>query len=433
MTSKQTINLITLGCAKNIVDSEHLAATLDPALWEIHFDEDEPADVVIINTCGFILDAKEESIETILNAAELKKRGQIKQLFVFGCLSQRYADDLRKEVPEVDDFFGARTIDDIIAKLKGDNTIKTDRILTTPAHYAYLKISEGCNWGCGYCAIPLIRGRHISVPMEELIEEAQKLALSGVKELIIIAQDTTYYGMDIYGERKLGELLRKLCQITGIEWIRLHYAYPTTFPSDVIDAMAEEPKICKYLDIPLQHITDNMLSAMRRGLTQKETEELVAKLRSRIPGIAIRTTMLVGYPGETQQDIDALKQFLTEARFEKLGVFPYSPEEGTHSYEKLTDALTDQEKQDRADDIMSLQQSISESICEQRIGMQAKVIIDREQDNFVVCRGEWDSPEVDGEIFVTKSSLEGKDQTPGKFLTVKITGADLYDLYADAL
>ncbi len=433
--SKQTINLITLGCAKNIVDSEHLAATLDPTQWEIRFDHDDPADVVIINTCGFILDAKEESIETILSAAALRKNGQIKQLFVFGCLSQRYADELRAEMPEVDEFFGARTIEDIVAKLKGDNDIKTDRILTTPKHYAYLKISEGCNWGCGYCAIPLIRGKHISVPMEELLEEATKLAQNGVKELMVIAQDTTYYGMDLYGERKLGELLRKLCQISGLEWIRLHYAYPTTFPDDVIEIMANEPKMCKYLDIPLQHITDNMLSSMRRGLTQKETEELIEKLRTKIPGIAIRTTMLVGYPGETAEDIEALKEFMKKARFEKLGVFPYSAEEGTHSYLKLEDNLTDEEKQNRADEIMALQQNISESICEKRIGMTARVIVDKEQDDFVVCRAEWDSPEVDGEVFVPKSSFENNAEgvIPGQFINVKITSADLYDLYADKI
>ncbi|MBQ5654485.1 MAG: 30S ribosomal protein S12 methylthiotransferase RimO, partial [Alistipes sp.] len=375
----QKINVITLGCSKNTVDSEHLMARLAAAGYEVVFDSDRTdAKTVVINTCGFIGDAKQESIELILRAADAKMRGKIERLFVIGCLSERYADELRNEIPEVDDYFGARSWEGIIAALEADprEELKTERHLTTPKHYAYLKISEGCNWMCGYCAIPLIRGRHVSVPMEELEEEARKLAEKGVKELILIAQDSTYYGIDLYGKRMLAELLRRLCRIDGIEWIRLHYAYPAAFPEEVIEVMASEKKICKYLDIPFQHISDNQLKAMLRRHTKAEAVELVEKLRSRIPDLALRTTMLVGYPGETEADFEELCDFVREVRFERLGVFPYSEEEGTHSAEKLTDDVPEEVKQARVERLMELQRRIAGELNRERVGKQMRVIVD---------------------------------------------------------
>ena len=334
------INIITLGCSKNTVDSEHLAAQLTAMDYKVVFDSDRmDADVVVINTCGFIGDAKQESIDTILRAAQLKDAGKIEELFVVGCLSQRYADELRPELPEVDDFFGvndwAGVVERLGAKYQKDN--ETKREISTPSHYAYLKISEGCNWMCGYCAIPLIRGRHKSVPMEDLLLEAERLAEKGVREIMVIAQDTTYYGVDLYGERKLAELLEKLCRIEKIEWIRLHYAYPTDFPDEVIEVMAREKKICKYLDIPFQHISDNQLTAMKRRHTKAEACRLIEKLRASIPDIALRTTLLVGYPGETEEDFAELMEFVKETKFDRLGVFAYSEEEGTYSATRLTD------------------------------------------------------------------------------------------------
>ena len=316
------VNIITLGCAKNRVDSEHIAAQLAEAGYEIRFDSDKTdAKVVVVNTCGFIGDAKEESIDTILNCVEAKRAGLIEQLFVIGCLSERYADELREEIPEVDDYFGARTFDGVVRALTGDyrKEVETERELSTPKHYAYLKIGEGCNWRCGYCAIPLIRGKHRSVPMEELLEEAANLAKKGVKELMVVAQDTTYYGMDLYGKRCLAELLEKLCKVEGIEWIRLHYAYPTDFPQDVIEVMAREPKICKYLDIPLQHLADNQLELMHRRHTKAEALALIERLRTAIPDIAIRTTMLVGYPNESAADYEELCEEVKRLRFDRLG------------------------------------------------------------------------------------------------------------------
>ena len=356
------INIITLGCSKNTVDSEHLAAQLTAMDYKIVFDSDRTdADVVVINTCGFIGDAKQESIDTILRAAQLKQMGKIEELFVVGCLSQRYADELRPELPEVDDFFGvndwAGIVERLGAKYRTEN--ETKRELSTPSHYAYLKISEGCNWMCGYCAIPLIRGRHKSVPMEALIAEAEALAAKGVKELMVIAQDTTYYGVDIYGERKLAELLERLCQIKGIEWIRLHYAYPTDFPDEVIEVMAREKKICKYLDIPFQHISDNQLSAMKRRHTKADALHLIEKLRKAIPDIALRTTLLVGYPTESEADFVELQEFVKTTRFDRLGVFAYSEEEGTYSATRLSDDVPEDVKQQRVDGIMRLQERIS--------------------------------------------------------------------------
>ena len=427
----QKINVITLGCSKNTVDSEHLMARLTAAGYEVVFDSDRTdAKTVVINTCGFIGDAKQESIELILRAADAKMRGKIERLFVIGCLSERYADELRNEIPEVDDYFGARSWEGIIAALEADprEELKTERHLTTPKHYAYLKISEGCNWMCGYCAIPLIRGRHVSVPMEELEEEARKLADKGVKELILIAQDSTYYGIDLYGKRTLAELLRRLCKIDGIEWIRLHYAYPAAFPEEVIEVMASEKKICKYLDIPFQHISDNQLKAMLRRHTKAEAVELVEKLRSRIPDLALRTTMLVGYPGETEADFEELCDFVREVRFERLGVFPYSEEEGTHSAEKLTDDVPEEVKQARVERLMELQRRIAGELNRERVGKQMRVIVDGRQGDFYVARSEYDSPEVDQEILIP---ADGKRLFKGRFYDVKITDAEDYDLYGE--
>ena len=399
------INVITLGCSKNTVDSEHLMARLAAAGYEVVFDSERAdADTVVINTCGFIGDAKRESIETILAAAAAKQAGRIGHLFVIGCLSERYADELRAEIPEVDDYFGARDWSGIIAALGAESrdNLATERMLTTPDHYAYLKISEGCNWLCGYCAIPLIRGKHVSVPMETVLEEARRLAARGVKELMVIAQDTTYYGIDLYGRRRLADLLTELCRIDGIEWVRLHYAYPASFPDEVIDTMAREPKICKYLDIPFQHISDRMLSAMKRRHTKAEAMDLIRRLRERIPDIALRTTLLVGYPTETEADVAELEEFVREAHFDRLGVFPYSEEEGTYSAENLPDDVPDEEKQRRADRIMALQERIS---LENNLARVGRVMI----------------------------PAAGRRLLRGRFYDVRITGAEDYDLYAEAI
>ena len=426
------LNIITLGCAKNVVDSERILAQLAYAGWKVVHNSDKlDADVVVINTCGFIGDAKEESINMILECAEARVRGDIKKLYVIGCLSQRYRDELRDEIPEVDEFFGVRDISEVVRELLGEwrHELDTERVLSTPNHYAYLKISEGCNWGCGYCAIPLIRGRHVSVPMEQLLEEARVLARKGVKELIIIAQDTTYYGMDLYGERKLAELLRQLCTIDGIEWIRLHYAYPTSFPDDVIETMANEPKICKYLDIPFQHISDSQLRSMHRGIDKKGTYELIRRLRTAIPDIAIRTTLLVGYPGETDQDFAELLDFVREMRFERLGVFPYSEEEGTYSAENLTDDVPPEIKESRVDTIMEIQGNISLENNVNRVERIERIIIDSKEGDYHIGRTQYDSPEVDQEILVKTA----KKLKAGDFVTVRITAAEQYDLYAEPI
>ena len=424
------INIITLGCSKNTVDSEHLAAQLTAMDYKIVFDSDRTdADVVVINTCGFIGDAKQESIDTILRAAQLKEEGKIEELFVVGCLSQRYADELRPELPEVDDFFGvndwAGIVERLGAKYCAEN--ETKRELSTPSHYAYLKISEGCNWMCGYCAIPLIRGRHKSVPMEALVAEAEALVEKGVREIMVIAQDTTYYGVDIYGERKIAELLERLCRIEKLEWIRLHYAYPTDFPDQLIEVMAREPKICRYLDIPFQHISDNQLAAMKRRHTKAEAVELVNKLRKAIPDIALRTTLLVGYPGETEADFAELMEFVKTTKFDRLGVFPYSEEEGTYSATRLKDDVADEVKQERVDRIMRLQERISLENNAKRIGQTMRVIIDRREGDFYIGRSEYDSPEVDQEIIIDSA---GKRLYRGRFYDVVITDCEDYDLFA---
>ena len=427
------INIITLGCSKNTVDSEHLAAQLTAMDYKIVFDSDRTdADVVVINTCGFIGDAKQESIDTILRAAQLKEEGKIEELFVVGCLSQRYADELRPELPEVDDFFGvndwAGIVERLGAKYCAEN--ETKRELSTPSHYAYLKISEGCNWMCGYCAIPLIRGRHKSVPMEALVAEAEALVEKGVREIMVIAQDTTYYGVDIYGERKIAELLERLCRIEKLEWIRLHYAYPTDFPDQLIEVMAREPKICRYLDIPFQHISDNQLAAMKRRHTKAEAVALVNKLRAAIPDIALRTTLLVGYPGESDADFAELMEFVKTTKFDRLGVFPYSEEEGTYSATRLKDDVSDEVKQERVDRIMRLQERVSLENNAKRIGQTMRVIIDRKEGDFYIGRSEYDSPEVDQEIIIDSGA---KRLYRGRFYDVQITDCEDYDLFASLI
>lgn len=423
------INVITLGCSKNTVDSEHLMARLAAAGYQVLFDSDRTdARTVVINTCGFIGDAKQESIDMILRAAAAKQAGRIDRLFVVGCLSERYADELRTEIPEVDSYFGARSWDGIVRALGAaeDPSLATERHLTTPKHYAYLKISEGCNWMCGYCAIPLIRGRHVSVPMEQIEAEARKLAARGVKELIVIAQDTTYYGLDLYGRRMLAELLRRLCRIEGVEWIRLHYAYPTAFPDDVIETMASEPKICKYLDIPFQHISDAQLAAMHRRHTKAEAMTLIRRLRDAIPDLALRTTLLVGYPGETEADFAELTDFVREVRFERLGAFAYSEEEGTYSALELQDDVPDEVKRQRVERIMALQNEISLANNQRRVGTTERVIIDSRQGDYYVGRSQYDSPEVDQEILIPAAD---RKLLRGHFYDVSITAAEEYDLY----
>ncbi len=442
MTKRKVLNMITLGCSKNTVDSEHLMAQVQSAGYEVVFDEDrEYADVVVINTCGFIGDAKQESIDMIIQAIEAKRAGAISELYVVGCLSERYADALREELPEVDEYFGVHSWADVVRKLGAEYTKEreSERIISTPSHYAYLKISEGCNWRCGYCAIPLIRGKHISVPMEQLLAEATALAAKGVKELIVIAQDTTYYGIDIYGERKLAELLERLCQIEGIEWIRLHYAYPAAFPRDVIDVMAREEKICGYLDIPFQHIADSQLSAMKRRHTKAEAEALIDELRAKVPAIALRTTMLVGYPGESDADFEELCDFVRKVRFERLGVFAYCEEEGTFSAQELEDNVPEEVKQQRVEWIMTIQNAISLELNNARVGSLVRVIVDRSeyiegQDGQMcerwIARSGADSPEVDCEIIVSSPAAQLR---VGEFYDVLITSAQDYDLYGEVV
>lgn len=427
------INVVTLGCSKNTVDSEHLAAQLAAAGYQIVFDSNRTdAKVVVINTCGFIGDAKQESIDTILRFAAAKEQGLIERLFVIGCLSERYADELRAEIPEVDDYFGARDMQGIARVLcaAGDPDTSTERLTSTPKHYAYLKIAEGCNWHCGYCAIPLIRGPHRSVPMERCVEEAERLAAQGVRELIVIAQDTTYYGRDLYGRRALAELLERLCKVEGIEWIRLHYAYPTDFPQDVIEVMAREKKICPYLDIPFQHISDHQLTLMKRRHTKADAYALIERLRAAVPDLALRTTLLVGYPDETEEDFEELMEFVEKVRFERLGVFPYSEEEGTFSARELQDNVPEEVKRERVDRIMALQNRISLEKNQARVGQREQVIVDSRQGDWYVARGRYDSPEVDQEILIPASERQLRR---GKIYTVEITGAEEYDLYASVV
>lgn len=418
--------MITLGCSKNLVDSEKILGNLPAGQFTIQHNNHSPADILIINTCGFIHDAKEESIDTILEAVELQKKGMAGEIIVTGCLSQRYQAILQKEIPEVAAWFGARDPKDLLAYLKQNhvsNTIR--RHLTTPAHYAYLKISEGCDRTCSFCAIPEIRGKHISAPVDHLLEEATMLANNGVKELILVAQDLSYYGIDSHGKPMLGKLLEKLCLVNGIHWIRLHYAYPHQFPDDVISQMAEQEKICKYLDIPVQHINDDILKSMRRGHTKSGTMRFLSKLREKVPGIALRTTLMVGYPGETEQAFSELVEFVNNIRFERLGVFTYSPEEGTRAH-ALPDNVPEHIKQERQELIMTMQSEISYEKNLSLIGQSMKVIIDAEEETRFVARTQYDSPEVDNEVLIEKPA----PFNVGRLVDVKITGAAEFDLYA---
>jgi len=429
---KNKVNVITLGCSKNLFDSEITMAQLKANGFEVeHEAQTDDSEIVIINTCGFIDNAKQESIDTILRYAEAKKEGLVDKLYVTGCLSERYKDSLQKEITEVDAYFGTRELPKLLKTLKADykHELIGERIITTPSHYAYLKISEGCDRPCAFCAIPLMRGNHISVPIGELVKQAKSLAKQGVKELILIAQELTFYGLDIYKERKLSPLLDALCEVEGIEWIRLHYAYPTGFPMDVIETMKNQPKICNYLDIPLQHASDNMLKAMRRGTTREKTTQLIKEIRAIIPTIAIRTTFIVGFPGETKADIEEMKAWIKEMQFERLGVFTYSHEEDTHAFQ-LEDNVSEEEKERRAEEIMEVQQSISLSLNEQKVGKTFNVLFDRIEGGYFVGRTEFDSPEVDNEVLVDASAYFVRI---GDFARVKITSAGDFDLYGEVI
>ena len=434
---KRKLQTVTLGCSKNKVDTEHILSQVEYLYEIIPEGEDIPVDVILLNTCGFIGDAKEESIQAVLEAVEKKRSGKAGKVIVFGCLSQRYADELPDLIPEVDAWFGAREFDPVIKELgaEPDPEKRNLRYLTTPSHYAYLKISEGCDRRCSYCAIPFIRGAHKSVPIEDLVQEAERLAENGVRELIIIAQDTTYYGLDLYHRRALAELLQKLSEVDGIEWIRIHYSYPAAFPEDVLDQMADNPKVCRYMDIPLQHISDKVLDNMHRHVTGVWTRELIGKMRERVPGVVLRTTMIVGHPGEGKRDFNELIEFVREARFERLGAFKYSEEEGTYGAENFKDSISSRVKQERLDALMTLQGEISLAFNQSRVGSLEKVIVDDFVDGILVCRSEFESPEVDGEILVRPDKDVIGDLDPysliGEFLMVRVTGADEYDLIAE--
>lgn len=419
------INIITLGCSKNTCDSEALAGQLTGQ--GVGVEHEGEGGIIVVNTCGFIGDAKEQSIGVILEQAERKRRGQIDRLYVTGCLVERYKQELSGEIPEVDGFYKLTELDALLSSLGADyrKELVGERLLSTPEHYAYLKISEGCDRACSYCAIPLIRGKHVSVPVEDLVAQARKLAGKGVKELILIAQDLTYYGIDLYGKRRLADLVREIAKIDGIQWIRLHYAYPNGFPEDVLDVMATEPKVCKYLDIPLQHISDRILRSMKRGSTKKEIDALLDRIREKVPGVAIRTTLIVGYPGETQEEFVELKEWVAAQRFDRLGCFAYSEEEGT-SAAQLEDNVPRQEKERRLEELMELQKQISFELNGQKVGKTLKVLIDSENENVYMGRTEYDSPEVDNDVFIDKE----KWRVPvGDFVKVDITSAGLYDLF----
>lgn len=423
-----TVNIITLGCSKNLVDSEHLLYQFRAAGYRVLHDAfDTTADLVIINTCGFILDAKEESIETILAFLEEKRSGKVGKVFVMGCLSERYKADLQSEMPEVDGFFGVWELPKILEEAGSalDQRLLQERMITTPSHYAYLKISEGCNRTCAFCAIPGIRGVQQSVSIKNLVKESENLAKKGVKELILIAQDLTNYGIDIYKHRALPELLKALVKIQGVEWIRLHYAYPTGFPEEVIDLMAAEEKICNYLDIPIQHINDDVLTAMGRGHGRAKLEQLLERFRERVPDVALRTTVMTGFPGETEEAFQELMDYLSEIRFDRLGVFPYSHEEDTPAQKQFEDQIPDKTKVDRAEAVMELQQEISLELNQQRVGKSFKVIIDRKDGDFYFGRTQYDSPEVDNEVLIpADNNLE-----IGSFYNVKINSAAEFDLF----
>lgn len=428
IAKKERINLISLGCAKNLVDSELLMGQLVANDYEVVCDDSNlHADTLIVNTCGFIGDAKEESVNAILQCIEAKKRGMAKQVFVMGCMTEKYKNEMLAELPEVDAFFGKFQGKDIVTRL-GKN-YKQDivgvRMLTTPPHYAYLKISEGCNRKCSFCAIPTMTGKHRSKPIEEVVKEAELLAAQGVKELLVIAQDLSSYGLDIYGEQRLANLLEELVKIEGIVWIKLHYAYPTQFPYAILTVMAKHEKVCRYLDIALQHSSDAMLKKMRRGITREKTEALLARIRSEVPGIAIRTTLMVGHPGETEKDFEDLLNFVDKMRLERMGAFTYSNEEGTYAYEQYNDSIPSKIKIERLNALMELQQEIAEEYATSFVGKAIKVLIDREEKEYFAGRTEFDSPEVDPEVFIVKE----KSINVGDFYTVKITSANAFELF----
>ncbi|WP_053977457.1 30S ribosomal protein S12 methylthiotransferase RimO [Mangrovimonas xylaniphaga] len=426
---KNKINVVTLGCSKNVYDSEVLMGQLKASGKDVVHEEE--GNIVVINTCGFINNAKEESVNTILEFMQKKEAGDVDKVFVTGCLSERYKPDLEKEIPNVDQYFGTTELPGLLKALGADyrHELIGERLTTTPKNYAYLKIAEGCDRPCSFCAIPLMRGKHKSTPIEELVIEAEKLAANGVKELILIAQDLTYYGLDLYKKRNLAELLEALVKIEGIEWIRLHYAFPTGFPMDVLDVMNREPKVCNYLDIPLQHISDSILKSMRRGTTKAKTTKLIEEFRKAVPNMTIRTTLIVGYPGETEEDFQTLKEWVQEMRFERLGCFTYSHEENTHAY-NLEDDVPEDVKQERANEIMEIQSQISWELNQEKIDQEFKVVIDRKEGNYFVGRTEFDSPDVDNEVLIDATSTYLKT---GEYVTVKVIEAEDFDLYAEVV
>jgi ribosomal protein S12 methylthiotransferase len=429
---KNKVNVVTLGCAKNVFDSEVMMAQLKANAYDVsHESEEQDASIVIINTCGFIDNAKEESINTILAWAREKEKGNVDQLMVTGCLTERYRDVIERDIPEVDAVFGTRELPRLLKTLKADykHELVGERLLTTPSHYAYFKISEGCDRPCSFCAIPLMRGKHLSTPMEDLVKQAKGLVKNGVKELILIAQDLTFYGLDIYKERKLSDLLKHLSDIEGLDWIRLQYAYPSGFPLDVLDVMKERENICNYLDMPLQHGTTKMLQAMRRGITREKTDELIATIRDRVPNIALRTTLITGFPGETKDDFAELVSWVEQTRFDRLGVFTYSHEENTHAF-SLKDDVSAKEKKRRADFIMEVQSEISFQKNQEKVGRELKVLIDRAEGPYFIGRTEYDSPEVDNEVII-----HAPDQylRIGDFVNVRVSSAEQYDLMGELI
>lgn len=426
---KNKINVVTLGCSKNVYDSEVLMGQLKASGKDVVHEEE--GNIVVINTCGFINNAKEESVNTILEYVQKKNDGDVDKVFVTGCLSERYKPDLVKEIPNVDEYFGTTELPGLLKALGADyrHELIGERLTTTPKNYAYLKIAEGCDRPCSFCAIPLMRGKHKSTPIEDLVTEAEKLAAKGVKELILIAQDLTYYGLDIYKKRNLAELLEALVKVDGIDWIRLHYAFPTGFPLDVLDVMNREPKVCNYLDIPLQHISDSVLKSMRRGTNKEKTTKLISQFREAVPEMTIRTTLIVGYPGETEENFQELKQWVSDMRFERLGCFTYSHEENTHAY-NLEDDVPEDVKIDRANQIMEIQSQISWELNQHKIGQEFKVVIDRKEGNYFVGRTEFDSPDVDNEVLIDATNTYLKT---GEFTTVKIIEAEDFDLYGEVL
>jgi ribosomal protein S12 methylthiotransferase len=429
ITAKPRVNVVTLGCSKNVYDSEVLMGQLKGQLFDVVHEAENvnSNDIVVINTCGFIDNAKQESIDTILQYSELKEQGKIGKVIVTGCLSERYKPELQAEIPNVDAYFGTNDLQQILQSVGANYKYELlgERMLTTPSHYAYFKIAEGCNRPCSFCAIPLMRGKHVSTPMEQLVNQAKNLAKQGTKELILIAQDLTYYGLDLYGKRNLDELLRRLSDVDGIEWIRLQYAYPSGFPMEILDAMNERENICKYLDMPLQHITDNMLRSMRRGTTKQKTIDLVNAIRDKVPGMALRTTLITGYPGETMQDFEEMYDWVEETRFDRLGCFTYSHEEKTHAH-SLIDDVPEEIKQERVEAIMELQQGISYEKNQEKIGITYKVLIDKIDNGYLTGRTEFDSPEVDNEVLIDATQQYA---TVGSFVNVEIDSAEDFDLY----